>query len=215
MTLSQRTIQRRLEEHGYTFKRIVKRPARCPDPKEYERAKQRLRVLRARDKRGEIMLYSGDAAGFRLSSVQPYAWQHPNRPLWIGAGEHGKSLNVMGFYRKNTPFQCTVFEKTLDTSCVIAAVNDLLRHRTGTTPIVVTLDNASIHHTDEMLEAQERWRRQGLTIEFLPPYSPQLNPIEIIWRKVKYLWLPLKAWYSFAALRRELFIVLNDIGSKY
>ena len=215
LTLSSRTIQRRLKEAGYVFKRIVKRPARRPDPKHYARSKRRLAALRRLDKRGEILMYSGDAAGFSLSAVQPYAWQHREHPLWISAEKHGQRLNVMGFYHKNLPFQCTVFEKSMDTWCVIASIDDLLKHRKGKIPIVITLDNASIHHTEDMREAQERWKRVGLTIEFLPPYSPELNPIEIVWRMLKYLWLPLKAWYSFDSLRRELFLVLNGIGSEY
>jgi transposase len=55
----------------------------------------------------------------------------------------------------------------------------------------------------------------GVEIEFLPPYSPTLNRIEILWQRVKHLWLPLKVHHSFNALRRELSLVLNGIGSEY
>jgi transposase len=215
LSLSVRTVQRRLKEAGYVFKRIALRPAKRPEAQEYARAKKRLRILRQRDKRGEIVLYSSDAAGFTLGAIQPCAWQHPTKPLWIAKHGDRRRLNVMGFFNKNLPFHCMVFEQTMDSRCVIAAIDDLLKHRTGTTPIVLTLDNASIHHSDEMLEAQEQWRREGLTIEFLPPYSPELNPIEIVWKNIKYQWLPLKAFYSFASLRRELYLVLNGVGTKY
>ena len=38
------------------------------------------------------------------------------------------------------------------------------------------------------------WRAQGIVVAYLPPYSPELNHIELLWRKMKYEWLPLGAW---------------------
>jgi transposase len=41
---------------------------------------------------------------------------------------------------------------------------------------------------------------QGLYLLFLPPYCPELNLIEILWRKIKYEWLPVSAYESFKDL---------------
>jgi transposase len=49
----------------------------------------------------------------------------------------------------------------------------------------------------------------------LAAYSPELNLIEILWRKIKYEWLPLTAYDSFKTLLRELQKVLAGVGSKY
>jgi len=38
-------------------------------------------------------------------------------------------------------------------------------------------------------------------LHWLPPYSPELNLIEILWRKIKYQWLPLRAYLSFNHLQ--------------
>ena len=55
----------------------------------------------------------------------------------------------------------------------------------GTNPnSVIVMDNASIHHTTEVVQALESL---GLLIYFLPPYSPDLNPIEEAFSKVKYI----------------------------
>lgn len=48
---------------------------------------------------------------------------------------------------------------------------------------VLVLDNAKIHHGDEILELADRF---GVRIEYLPPYSPDLNPIEEAFSKVKH-----------------------------
>ena len=59
------------------------------------------------------------------------------------------------------------------------------------------------------------WETNGLTVKYLPTYSPELNLIEIVWRFIKYSWLPLAAYLSFKNLKNELQMVLDGIGSKY
>lgn len=44
------------------------------------------------------------------------------------------------------------------------------------------MDNARIHHGEEILELADRF---GIRIEYLPPYSPDLNPIEEAFSQVK------------------------------
>ena len=47
---------------------------------------------------------------------------------------------------------------------------------------VVILDNATSHYDDDAIAMIEA---TGAGVVFLPPYSPELNPIENIWSKVK------------------------------
>ena len=41
-----------------------------------------------------------------------------------------------------------------------------------------------------------KWVKRGLIIKYLPPYSPELNLIEILWRFMKYDWLPFSVLYT-------------------
>ena len=45
------------------------------------------------------------------------------------------------------------------------------------------LDNAKIHHSYELLELADEF---GVRIEYLPPYSPDLNPIEEAFSQIKH-----------------------------
>jgi transposase len=47
---------------------------------------------------------------------------------------------------------------------------------------VVVMDNASFHKRADMIEAIEQ---SGAQLEWLPPYSPNLNPIEKKWAQAK------------------------------
>ena len=47
-------------------------------------------------------------------------------------------------------------------------------------PTVLVLDNASIHKAHLVKAHLAAWAAEGLTLLFLPPYSPELNRIEIL-----------------------------------
>jgi transposase len=49
----------------------------------------------------------------------------------------------------------------------------------------------------------------------LSPYSPELNLIEILWRRIKYTWLPFSAYTCLNALSEALETILSQVGSKY
>lgn len=57
----------------------------------------------------------------------------------------------------------------------------LLRHRSRGKRMVVVLDNAKYHHAVLLVPLLRKYR-QVLTLLFLPPYSPQLAPIERVWK---------------------------------
>jgi transposase len=69
-------------------------------------------------------------------------------------------------------FNAATFETFLKT---------LLRHRSRGTRMVLVLDNARYHHA-VLLKPLLRKYRAVLTLLFLPPYSPQLAPIERVWK---------------------------------
>lgn len=50
---------------------------------------------------------------------------------------------------------------------------------------VVVLDNASVHRNRKIKELRKIWEDRGLFLFYLPPYSPELNPAEILWRILK------------------------------
>src|SRR5882672_1890409 len=56
---------------------------------------------------------------------------------------------------------------------------------------------------------------EGLSIFYLPEYSPELNLIEILWRFMKYEWIEFWAYTSFAHLVQYVEEVIKNFGEKY
>lgn len=62
----------------------------------------------------------------------------------------------------------------------------LLRHRSRGTRMVIVLDNARYHHAILLAPLLRKFRRV-LSLLFLPAYSPQLAPIERVWKLARRL----------------------------
>ncbi|MCP4110593.1 MAG: hypothetical protein GY749_34565 [Desulfobacteraceae bacterium] len=79
----------------------------------------------------------------------------------------------------------------------------------------VIIDNAPVHTSSNFLSCLPEWEEKGLHVVFLSAYSPELNLIEILWRKIKYEWLPFAAYASFKALTECVEDILLNFGSQY
>ena len=75
-------------------------------------------------------------------------------------------------------------ETSLPTLLLISTLIPVLNPFNGSNPLsVVIMDNASIHHVDEVTDLIEHTAQAKLI--FLPPYSPDLMPLEEVFSKVK------------------------------
>lgn len=67
---------------------------------------------------------------------------------------------------------------------------------------VVVMDNLSSHKVKGVREAIEA---KGAEVWYLPPYSPDFNPIEMMWSKVKHLIRKAKGLCNLSSVNSYLF----------
>lgn len=163
------------------------------------------------EKDGYIDLYFGDESHFGLTPNVPYAWQHKDNPILLPSRKSQK-LSVFGLMNPT----CQLFSKMVvggfNSSLVINCIDDFVR--TIKKKTILILDNAPIHKSKAFKEKMKEWLNLDLYIYFLPPYSPELNKIEILWRFIKYKWLPFDAFVNFKNLKDRLELILNNVGTK-
>lgn len=166
-----------------------------------------------------IQLYYFDESGFTTVPVVPYAWQPPGETCELPSFR-SQRLNVLGFMSRDQRSYFHVTETVVDSTQVIAAFDAFSRHYAEDyarhhQPCVVILDNASTHTSMAFRSQQDVWGARGVVLHYLPPYSPELNLIEILWRRIKHDWLPLGCYTHFSAMKTALHEVLDGFGSKY
>lgn len=139
------------------------------------------------------------------------AWQHKDRPILLPAAK-GKKMNVFGLMSLDCKFFSRTFEGTINSDIAIAVLDEFCQ--TITKKTIVVIDNAPIHKSKKFMDKIEQWKLLDLWIYFLPTYSPELNLIEILWRFIKYQWMPFDAYNNFQNLKERLNQTLKSIGSK-
>jgi len=212
--ISGETLRTLLTTERYIWQRMRRSTRTLRDETEFRAAEAELARLRATVLGGQSAfdLWYYDEAGFTLQPVIPYAWQRVGQRLELAAA-HGPRQNVLGFFNLYNQFHAFAFQAAIDSNTVIHCF-DLFRQQQQK-PALVVVDNAPIHTSEDFEEELARWQKEDLYVKFLPPYCPELNLIELLWRKIKYEWLPLDAYLNFKTLTASLFDILKGIGSKY
>jgi transposase len=88
-------------------------------------------------------------------------------------------LSTINHDGSQVPF---VFEGTHSTNQLFKEYIDKMLAPTLLKNDVLVLDNSSVHKSKVVIDALSE---NGINYLFLPPYSPDLNPIELMWSKVK------------------------------
>lgn len=82
----------------------------------------------------------------------------------------------LGLYWRTYPRNSVNSQRSAD------FLRDLLRHIRGA--VIVVWDGGSMHKGDPIRDLLRRFSR--LSLERLPPYAPELNPVEYLWNHLKY-----------------------------
>jgi len=208
------TFRRLFKKNGKIWKRQRKITKGKPEPAQYEQAATDVEQLKQMAADGEFKLYFMDESGFSLTPTVPYAWQDRGRKGTIGIpSAHSKRINYLGLLNPTEhALEAFPFEGSIDSAALIDAIDQFVD--TLTSPVVVIADNAPTHKSKAFTAKLPDWERRGLTIYFISPYSPELNLIEILWRKIKYEWLPNSAYEGLDRLRLALADIFESYGGE-
>jgi transposase len=210
--LSISSLKRLAKKARLRWKRVRKSLKSLRDPAAFTQCQRELEALQKQEDQGKIGLYYFDESGFTLDPYIPYAWQEPRTVIAIPATK-GTRINIVGLMNRKNDLHPYMFEQSINTSVIVACLNDFCQKIKKKT--IVVMDNSSIHTSEEFEDYIAQWKKKGLHIKYLIPYAPELNLIEILWRHIKYLWLPFSAYLCMEALREALEHILKEFGSKY
>jgi len=160
---------------------------------------------------GKLKIYYGDESGFSLDPCISYGWQPPGEYVGITPAG-GRRINAFGLMSRDNDLHAYTFEKSVNSEVVAACIDEFAK--TVAMKTVIVLDNASIHCSKEFNLKLGEWREKGIRIFYLPPYSPHLNLIETLWRKMKYDWLKPSDYDSMDTLRDAVENILASVGKE-
>lgn len=105
--------------------------------------------------------------------IDPVLWHHPTR----------KSIGYFGAVRlRDGKLICQREEEKFNKETYFRFLQYLRRcANRSRRRVIVIADNASYHHA-RLHKAWRESHRADFQLYFLPPYSPELNPIERVWK---------------------------------
>ena len=159
---------------------------------------------------GKIELFFMDAAHFVLLPFLGYLYSLATRFIKSWSGR--KRFSVLGAINAVSKELVMVTETTYVDSMTVCALLKELATRYWDRHIVVVLDNARYQRCRLVLNTAERLHIQLL---FLPPYSPNLNLIERLWKFVKKKVLYNHFYSDFQLFCSAITDCLNNTHTEY
>lgn len=166
-----------------------------------------------------------DECGFAPTLPTGYTWGRRGRRVVVPyEAPQGRRVNVVGALAPYDPVGPTLrfaTRRKADGPYDAAAHLAFVRRIAGLPPesadadrrdrpCVVVLDNYAVHHAAAVKAAIPALAESGVTFCYLPPYSPELNLIEPVWRQVKYQDIPERSHPTDIALQIAVEAALAD-----
>jgi putative transposase len=123
-----------------------------------------------------------DESGIEDNVTFNYGWSFEgDRCYDLKTYQHKRRISMISALCNKKLFAPLIFEGYCDSSIFEVYIKDVLiaELKEG---MVVVMDNINFHHSEKVREIIEN---AGCKIIFLPTYSPDLNPIEHQWFKIK------------------------------
>jgi hypothetical protein len=174
---------------------------------------------------GLCELWYLDESGFAPTLPTGYTWARMGtRALVWDEPPQGRRLNVLGALALGGERQGLVWTSPagkIDSAVLLEFVwqqvaqlpappDQLPGGYRRAIPCIIAWDNASAHTSKVVKAAVPALEAAGVTVYYLPPYSPELNRIEDLWRHVKYEELPTRSYQTVEELRAAVTTALND-----
>jgi transposase len=178
--LSPGRVRKFLHRLGMSVRKTGHVPAKADSDKQQEFLADRLEPLIAQALSGECHLFFMDASHFVLGAFLGMLWCFSR--IFIPSGAGRNRINVLGAVNLAGLQVETVINTTYVNADTIVEMLGLLAKKYLALPIYIVLDNARYQHCKMVMETAAKL---GVQLVFLPPYSPNLNLIERLWKFVK------------------------------
>ena len=129
---------------------------------------------------GQGHVFFVDAAHFVYGTFLCYLWSFAR--LFVRAASGRQRFNVLGAWNAVARQLVTVTNTTVVNTETMCELLGKIAALGLTGPVTLVLDNARYQRNAVVMTMAQHW---GITLLFLPSYSPNLNLIERLWKFIK------------------------------
>jgi len=182
VTVSLPTVGRILKKLGMSAQRPLYR-AYQQDPEKVRVWKsETYPAIRAEAARLGATIYFADEAAVRTDHHGGTTWAPVGRTPVVTATGERKSVNMISAVSAAGQLHFELFTGSMNAAAFIDFCKKLVHD--SPTPVFLVVDGSPVH-TAKAVKEHVASTDGALSLFFLPPYSPQLNPDEWVWNNVK------------------------------
>jgi transposase len=203
-------VRQLLYQMGFRYLKSKATPAKA-DPEQQQKFKEE--VLKplledAKNKRKQVLFV--DAAHFTHCVVLGFLWALAQQIIPSAAGR--RRFNVLGAINAiNHQFFSICNETYIRSECLCALMTKI-RQAYQELPVTLILDNARYQRCSLVLEFA---KIINIELVYLPPYSPNLNIIERLWKFVRKQALSDRFFNDFSSFKNAICSCLEGIDTDY
>lgn len=202
LKLSLTSVGRLLAQLGLTCQRPLFRASEQDDLKVQRWRRDDYPLIRnmARDAQAEVLFL--DESSIRSDYHSGTTWAKRGQTPVVRSAAKRQKVNMISAISPKGEMRFMVFEGKLDAAQFIEFLQRLLHKAEN--PVFLIVDGHPVHKSKVVKNwVQEiNTDRDRIRLFFLPPYSPELNPDELVWNHVKNHGLGRAAYSGDKQLRR-------------
>jgi len=210
------------EVHSTTIKRILRKYGNSyhkPECRNLRRDECAIRnwmemigpELVATDRREGRLLFWVDEAQCRGDQLRMKTWAPKGKRVTAPQGDR-VSINIIGALGLDCPSTFLTTSGKIDASFVIGFLKHLLDENPGR-DLAIYLDNATWHTAGAVKDFVDANPR--IVLRRLPKYAPELNPIELIWARLKNSGIRIHSYKSVSSFEKHIGQELLEIADGF
>jgi transposase len=169
-----------MKRHGLKFIKCGHLPSKADNEAQHQWVETELKPVIEAAQKEQVHLFFCDAAHFVLQPFLCSLWCAFR--VFIKASAGRNRINVSGAVNAITKEVVAITNTSYITSATLIDFLKLLKEKFANKPIAIVLDNARYQHCFLVTTLA---KSLGIHLLFLPPYSPNLNIIERLWKFTK------------------------------
>lgn len=199
-----------MKKHGLRYRKTGHVPAKANTEQQRQWVETKLKPAIEKAQKGEVHLVSMDAAHFILQAFICSLWSV--KRLFIKSSAGRNRINVLGVVNMITKQVTTLCNTTYIDAQVIIVFLKQLKKQYADLPLIIILDNARYQHCKLVEDVAKELE---ITLLFLPPYSPNLNIIERLWKFTKKTILHAKYYETPDKFHSAITNFFQTVNQKY
>lgn len=199
------------QKKGLSYKKSRSIPGKADKEKQEEFVNNTLGPLLEEAHKGNVKLYFGDAVHLIWGASLGYSWCKERQIVKSAYGR--ERFNVLGALDSETNETITISNNSYITSIQVVELFEKIRgNNKEEEKIYIILDNARYQKCEYVKENAERL---NINIIYLPPYSPNLNLIERLWKFLRGECLNNKYYMTFKLFGESIIDCLSKTHTNY